>query len=177
MAYTITPIAPAGRNKYGAYNSASNLTRRVINVSYGGNSTTQDISNPTEPEPEKPQKSYSCKLSSNSTVINPIEGSGITETILVLSNVNLQPANTFIGQIGDDMFDEQGEPIEQENYSISGVPESGMTITVSGQGTSDASINIAYTSAFTQTEGQLIIPVSVYFNTVPDAPLGDDIYC
>lgn len=99
MKFKATTISPKGRNKYGNYLSASNVTGKVINTVYSGNGSTTDIGGDTDNKDDKPKKSFLIFLSKTS---NSFEGESIslqaqTDTTKVIGYCDIYVADTYIG--------------------------------------------------------------------------------
>lgn len=173
MRFKRTAVAPQGRNKYGDYLSSSNVTKKVIKTSYYGDASNNEIdgggsgrgtTGGTEDDGnwilDLSLKAYDFDGSMLPTTTS-------TKTIDVIGYRKRSRADTFIGDIST--------TATSETYSISGIPESGMTISVDDNGTPQTKINITISSGISETEGVLQIPVSLYLKSIPGEPLDDDI--
>ena len=86
MNFRAITVAPAGRNKYGTYISAGNVTKNVINTTYGGNNTTTSIGDTGSTEGAEDNASFYCMLSKPNITIDASElATGVTETTNVIA--------------------------------------------------------------------------------------------
>lgn len=172
MRFKQTAVSPKGRNKYGEYLSSGNIAKRVIKTAYYGDTTNNDITGGDDGggSTENPDDgNFVIDLTTRNYDFDGslLPESSITKQVGVVGYKGRTKADTYIGDITVSS--------ETENHAISGIPTSGMTITLDGNGTPDTKINITITSALTETTGILYIPISINLKTVPGDPLDDDI--
>ena len=174
MRFKATAINPKGRNKYGEYLSTGNITKKVIKTSYYGDSSNNDISGGgdgggTIDDDHSKDDNFVLDLSTMSYDFDGsmLDVSSATKTINVIGYRGRTKADTYVGDIST--------MVTSDTYSISGIPESGMSISVDDNGTPYTKINITITSALTEAEGVLMIPISINLKTIPGEPLDDDI--
>lgn len=179
MDFISKTIAPAGRNKYGGYYAATNITKSVISTTYGGNSTTTTIADTGTTENNQDNIGFYAILTKTSTSYDALDlPGGINDSVSVIAYRGYDKAPTLICDLSsvtaiteDDIVTAINVP---ENMGVLGIP-SGMTVTFSDNGTSAATMNIHVTNSLSGDNGKIEIPVVIYKRT--DAvPVGDDVY-
>lgn len=182
MRFKATTIAPKGRNKYGQYFSTTNISKRVINTSYSGDNTNNDINGGGDGGGViDPVDDGNFVLDLSKTALEfdgaQLPHTSITETIDIIGYKGRDRADTFVGYTtGDTTYDpdtETYDPPLPANYGITGVPQTGMDILVTDNGTTGAKIIITVNSALTQMSGTLEVPLSINLKTVKGSPLGE----
>jgi hypothetical protein len=104
----------------------------------------------------------------------------VTDDIDVVGYLKTYKGQTYVGIITNDTTatTEGGQVIYNPplpaNYGITGIT-SGITVSVTDNGTSGTKLHVTASSALTQSNGTLYIPVSIYLDSDNDQPLGDDI--
>lgn len=171
-------VAPEGRNKYGNYFSSENVTLKVTKTTYGGNSTTEDLGGGENGGNNPQQQSYYMFLQNSQGNFNGGEVALMpqTATTQVIAYVGTEGAPVFIGNPTlTGTSEEDGSVIDANvNYSISGIPESGITVSVIGNGTTGTTLQVVVDSAAPST-GTLTIPCNMPLNA--EVGMGDDIVC
>ena len=150
-------VAPAGRREFGEYNPGSNISKEITKTVYAGDTTTNVI-NPEPVNPTKPEQSYFMFLQSTQENFKGEEIAITAQTAetKLIAYMGTEAVCCFIGKItGDTTI---------ANSGITGVPQSGMEITVSGNGTTNTTLEIKVDSSITQTTGSLQIPCSMVLN-------------
>lgn len=180
MNFRAITVAPAGRNKYGTYISAGNVTKNVINTTYGGNNTTTSIGDTGSTEGAEDNASFYCMLSKPNITIDASElATGVTETTNVIAYRGYDKAPTLICDMSkvtahtnsDGIVDSISVPADS---GITNVPE-GMTFSITDNGTTATTFVINVTSQVTGSTGTIGIPVVIYKRDKA-APIGDDVY-
>lgn len=164
MKFKITTIPPEGRNEYGNYYSSDRITKNVMRVTYNGNASTGG--NQKKDPVVEPQDNVILFLGKTTLKYNgqDVAVSAQTQSIDVMGYINSKASDTYVGDLTNSAA---------TNYGIVGMPESGMSITVTDNGTPNTKINITINEKVSQRNGTLIIPCSV--NKKPDdTPLGND---
>lgn len=107
--------------------------------------------------------SFFAYLSKTSNVFPGLElvSTALTDTIYVYGFRDMENVQTLIGDMSNSGF--------TANYDIQGIPESGMTVRVYGNGTTGTSIEFAVNNSIPD-EGTLTIPVAVNINDNPLDP-------
>ena len=108
---------------------------------------------------------WSVFLSKTSNVFDIT--SGASDYTIVVAYHGKKRTPTFIGDLSN--------TAQTSNYGISGITE-GISVTVSGNGTEETTVHISISSAYTYTEGRLIIPVNVYVGEDPMSTVYEDWY-
>jgi len=177
--YKATTVAPAGRNKYGNYYAAGNITRTVVSTTYGGNSTTTTIADTGGTEDNQGNVSFYCILSKANVTFDALDLiEGAQDSTTVVAYRGYDKATTLICDM-DKVSATTEDGIVQSlevpaDSGLTGVP-SGITYTISDNGTSAATINFYANSLLTGTTGTIQIPVVIYKRNTA-IPVGDDIY-
>ena len=194
MQYRRITIPPKGRNKYGNYQSTSNITKSIISYSNNGNGTTTDnnITNTggTGTNNEQ-QNNYSLRLSKNTFTFewDDINASdeGQVDTIQVLGFGNLEDVDTFVGDFsilpnGDGTLSDLTEAeadsyiydmLRANNWGIRGLVD-GMSVEVENNGTTNTTIKIKVNKNIKQTAGSLYIPCHIYTGPENEKPKAGD---
>ena len=171
MDFTRTAIAPKGRNKYGQYMSGKNIAVTTAKYTYNGNVNTggsvgtgsNNGGGSSEPVEEQPnfviflEKSYNT-FDRNAMAVQ----TGQSDTFKVVAYRNSQLTPVYIGDCSQLIEDQENPPSPSPTYDIegaSGVP--GLTVSVSGNGTTGCTITVNLKSAFAAAGGSLTIPANV----------------
>ena len=179
MRFKTITIPPKGRNKYGNYSSAGNISRNIISYNNGGNSSTNDggDNNTDDNEDKKVPKNYTIRLghtTGNFEWDDILALNGQTNKIDVLAFADLENIPTFVGDITLDPS--TNGSVKNRNYDITGI-EKGMQVEVLNNGTSATTINLKITKDIDITKGTIYIPVSIYTgddSLAPYSPSTDD---
>ena len=179
MRFKTITIPPKGRNKYGNYSSAGNISRNIISYNNGGNSSTNDggDNNTDDNEDKKVPKNYTIRLghtTGNFEWDDILALNGQTNKIDVLAFADLENIPTFVGDITLDPS--TNGSVKDRNYDITGI-EKGMQVEVLNNGTSATTINLKITKDIDITKGTIYIPVSIYTgddSLAPYSPSTDD---
>ena len=180
MDFRAITVAPAGRNKYGTYISAGNVTKSVINTTYGGNNTTTTIGDTGSTEEGEDNVSFYCMLSKPNVTIDAENlAAGAMEYTTVIAYRGYDKAPTLICDMSkvsaitnsDGIVDSIEVPADS---GVTNVPE-GMTFSITDNGTTGATFVINATSQLTGTTGTIGIPVVIYKRDKA-VPVGDDVY-
>lgn len=166
MDFRTIRIPYTGRDKYGLVGTGDSIRSIIQNYmgpagggsaagggdGYGGNENRGG--NGT---------SFFAYLSKTSNVFPGLElvSTALTDTIYVYGFRNMENVQTLIGDMANSGF--------TPNYDIQGIPESGMTVIVSGNGTTGTSIKFTVNNSIPD-EGTLTIPVAVNINDNPLDP-------
>lgn len=156
MEFTNYAVAPKGRREFGEYNPGSNISKEITKTVYAGDTTTNVI-NPEPVNPTKPEQGYFMFLQSTQANFKGEEIAITAQTAetKLIAYMGTEPVCCFIGKITGDTI---------ANYGITGVPQSGMEISVSGNGTTNTTLKITVDSSITQTTGSLQIPCAMVLN-------------
>lgn len=172
MRFKASTIQPGGRLSYGHYLSSGNITNSVVRTSYYGDGTTNTIGEQPGTGQEDDLSNFYMFLSKESGTYNAqlLSVSSITDNIQVIGYRQNMPVPTLVMNLDtcNPQFDESGEATTlecPENYGISGISESGMTIAVQNNGTSATTIQLTLSSAITASQGEIIIPCNIYLST------------
>lgn len=174
LSYSSKTIAPAGRNKYGNYIAAGNVTKSVQNTTYGGNSTTTTLGDQGGDNGGGDNLAFFCMFSNSNIIFKAIDlACGATVTTDVVAYRSWTKAPTLVMDLENITATTQDNIVQSletpDNYGIQGIPD-GMEITVYNNGTTGATIYITATSLLTGDTGTISIPVAVYKRdtAVPD---------
>ena len=174
IGYSAKTIAPAGRNKYGNYIAAGNVTKSVINTTYGGNNTTTTIGDTGGQDNGGDNLAFFCMFSNSNITFKAVDlASGATVTTDVIAYRSWTKAPTLVMDLSSITAVTEDNIVQSletpENYGIVGIP-SGMTVTAYNNGTTATTLSITATSTLTGTTGTLSIPVAIYRRdtAVPD---------
>ena len=172
MRFKASTIQPGGRLSYGHYLSSGNITNSVVRTSYYGDGTTNTIGEQPGTGQEDDLSNFYMFLSKESGTYNAqlLSVSSITDNIQVIGYRQNMPVPTLVMNLDacNPQFDASGEATAleyPENYGISGISESGMTIAVLNNGTSATTIQLTLSSAITASQGEIIIPCNIYLST------------
>ena len=183
MRFTAQTIAPAGRNKYGHYLAAGNITKSVINTTYGGNNTTTTIGDTGTTGGGQKDTAFYCMFSQPTLTFDSVDlltMATATTEVVAYRNFNRAPTlvcdmSSVVATYGDDGIVQSLEvPI---NSGMTNIPN-GITITIGDNGTSATTITLYGTSPLlsdTAYTGTIGIPVLVYKRDEA-VPVGDDVY-
>lgn len=185
MRFKASSIQPGGRLSYGHYLSSGNITNSVVRTSYYGDGTTNAIGEQPGTGQEEDYSNFYMFLSKESGTYNAQQvNAGLTDTIQVIGYRQNAPVPTLVMNLEgcEPVYDSSGEATgltTPDNYGISGISESGMTVQVSNNGTSATTIQLTLDSGLTGViQGELIIPCNIYLSTASmfseDETLTDD---
>ena len=180
LGYTSKTIAPAGRNKYGNYYAAGNVTKSVISTTYGGNNTTTTIGETGSTGTGEDNVSFYCMLlKPNMTFEAASLAGGAMDYTSVVAYRGYTKAPTLISDMSRvsaiTNADEIVESVEgPADSGVTNVP-CGMTFTITNNGTSAATFILNATSTVTGNSGTIGIPVLIY-KREDAVPVGDDLY-
>lgn len=185
MEFKSTTIAPKGRNKYGNYSSPGNITKKVTMTTYAGNNTTTTIGDNTnydEGTEEEPELvGFYCVLTNTSKVFDMaiLEQHDDTDFATVIAYRGTEKINAYICDMDSvqaiyDADDNLIDLIVPANSGVTGIP-SGMSISISDNGTSAATIYFTMNSSISGNSGIINIPVTVYNRRADAQPSGDHI--
>lgn len=164
MIFKSTTIAPKGRNKYGNYISAGNVTNKV--VSYTNNNTIlKPISNTDTSTTNN--SAYGLALSKTQGLFDwkYVDDNGtVTDTIQVFGFKDMDRVPVYIGNLGSDTV--------SDSCDIDGMP-SGMTVIVIDNGTTATTINVNVDATISVRNGKITIPANIYVGNV-SSPDDDD---
>lgn len=166
MIFTQKTIAPAGRNKYGRYYAAGNITKSVVSTTYAGNNTTTTIQEPNKPEEEIDDKGFYCILSKASTTFDALSlVEGTTDSTMVVAYRGYDKAPVYVCDMDLVTTTESDGIITSitapPNMGIQNIP-SGITVTISNNGTTGSTITFYADSDLTGTTGTIRIPAVIY---------------
>ena len=156
-------IPSEGREKYPSKNGGTAVSKRTINnhLNNAGLMTSSgDIDTGGDTSAENRggnAKSFNIWLSKTSGVYSYAEIAQypITDTTVLKGFKNMNSAQVWVGDTANSAA--------TGSYDIQGIP-SGMSISVTGNGTTAATIQITINDAITQDAGELTIPVSININ-------------
>ena len=155
--------------------SVGNVASKVSSIVYGGNGSTEDLggggNSGNSGGTETP--SWQLFLSQGSFAFDGQEISAVGYQATITSLVGIlgtDRAETFVGDVtGTHTYDQDSETYSPElpaNYSITGMPETGMSIVVSDNGDIGTTIQIILDSTLpaSANTGTLQIPCAVSLN-------------
>lgn len=185
MEFKSTTIAPKGRNKYGNYSSPGNITKKVTMTTYAGNNTTTTIGDNTNSDngnDEEPELvGFYCVLTNTSKVFDMaiLEQHDDTDFATVIAYRGTEKINAYICDMDSvqAIYDEDDNLIDlivPANSGITGIP-SGMSISISDNGTSAATIYFTMNRSISGNSGVVNIPVTVYNRRAEAQPSGEHI--
>ena len=166
MIFTQKTIAPAGRNKYGRYYAAGNITKSVVSTTYAGNNTTTTIQEPNKPEEEVDDKGFYCILSKASTTFDALDlVEGTSDSTMVVAYRGYDKAPVYVCDMDLVTTTESDGIITSitapPNMGIQNIP-SGITVAISNNGTTGSTITFYADSDLTGTTGTIRIPAVIY---------------
>lgn len=170
-------VAPEGRMEYGNYMPGGNIALNITKTTYGGNTTTEGGGNNGGGTEEPPVVGNYMFLQSTQGNFKGEEVALMpqTATTQLIAYVGTEAACAYIGNptlTGET----EGQVVDANvNYSISGLPASGMTVLVLDNGTTGTTLQITIDSSITATNGSLLIPCSMALNG--EVGMNDDIEC
>ena len=176
MDFTRTAVVPKGRNKYGQYISGNNVALSTAKYTYNGNVNIggnngggSGTGGGNEPVVEQPNFVIFLEKTFNTFSRMALATSAQTDSFRVLAYRNNQLAPVYIADCSRQMDDQYNVPSPSAFMDITGVT-SGMSVSVSNNGTTACTINVTMTNDFTAAGGALMIPanVSTDFNVSGD---------
>ena len=180
MRFKSSTIQPGGRLSYGHYMADGNITSSVVKTTYYGNDTTTTIADNNEGGKKDDKTGFYMFLSKESEVFDAsiIAISGCTDTIQVIGYKENSRVPTYVMALDEVEMtydDATGEAIltPPANSGITGIPSSGMSITVSNNGTSATTINISINSDIIGDGGEITLPCNIYLSQ--DAEMGPEV--
>ena len=155
-------IQPKGRLKYGTYMSKSNIYSKVSSSFYNGNTST-GRGTPASGVTPDPVETCVLLLNHNSFTFDRsvLAVKPQKDTIQVIGYRGTEMREVFVSNLSG-LIDEDdvSTTTQSPTYDITGLT-SGMTVTVSGNGSSACTISIEVDSSITVSKGTLLIPVSM----------------
>ena len=155
-------IQPKGRLKYGTYMSKSNIYSKVTSSFHNGNTSTGGGTPASGVTPD-PVETCVLLLNHNSFTFDRsvLAVKPQTDTIQVIGYRGTEMREVFVSNLSG-LIDEDdvSTTTQSPTYDITGLT-SGMTVTVSGNGSSACTISIEVDSSITVSKGTLLIPVSM----------------
>ena len=180
MDFTRTAVVPKGRNKYGQYISGNNVALSTAKYTYNGNVNINGnngggsgTGGGNESVVEQPNfVMFLERTYGTFDRVTMATATGQTDTFRVVAYRNNQLTPVYIGDCTVHMDDQMNPPASSSTYNITGITP-GVTVAVSGNGTTACTITVKLTSVFTAAGGSLDIPINVSsdFNVS-----GDDYY-
>ena len=176
MDFSRATVAPKGRNKYGQYISMKDVSVKSTQYVYNGNASTGGNTGNSDDPPiyvEEPNYVMLLEHSYHTFSRQEIAASGsTTDRVKIIGYRNNSLTPVYIMDCGNDKEITSlpdGIPATSSTYDITGVTY-GLSVSVSGNGTTDCYLDITITSAFTAEGGSLTIPVNVSsdFNVTGD---------
>ena len=155
-------IQPKGRLKYGTYMSKSNIYSKVSSSFYNGNTSTGGGTPASGVTPD-PVETCVLLLNHNSFTFDRsvLAVKPQKDTIQVIGYRGTEMREVFVSDLSG-LIDEDdvSTTTQSPTYDITGLT-SGMTVTVSGNGSSACTISIEVDKSITVSKGTLLIPVSM----------------
>ena len=155
-------IQPKGRLKYGTYMSKNNIYSKVSSSFYNGNTSTGGGTPASGVTPD-PVETCVLLLNHNSFTFDRsvLAVKPQKDTIQVIGYRGTEMREVFVSDLSG-LIDEDdvSTTTQSPTYDITGLT-SGMTVTVSGNGSSACTISIEVDSSITVSKGTLLIPVSM----------------
>ena len=155
-------IQPKGRLKYGTYMSKNNIYSKVSSSFYNGNTSTGGGTPASGVTPD-PVETCVLLLNHNSFTFDRsvLAVKPQKDTIQVIGYRGTEMREVFVSNLSG-LIDEDdvSTTTQSPTYDITGLT-SGMTVTVSGNGSSACTISIEVDSSITVSKGTLLIPVSM----------------
>lgn len=162
MDFTVNSIQPKGRLKYGTYMSTSNIFRKVSNSYYNGNTSTGGGTPASGVTPD-PVETCVILLQHNTFKFDrtQLAVAPQTDDVMVIGYRGTELREVFVSDLTG-LIDESDSATTtpSETYDITGLT-SGMTVSVSGNGSSACTISITVDSGISVNSGTLFIPVSM----------------
>ena len=158
----MSSIQPKGRLKYGTYMSKNNIYSKVSSSFYNGNTSTGGGTPASGVTPD-PVETCVLLLNHNSFTFDRsvLAVKPQKDTIQVIGYRGTEMREVFVSNLSG-LIDEDdvSTTTQSPTYDITGLT-SGMTVTVSGNGSSACTISIEVDSSITVSKGTLLIPVSM----------------
>lgn len=155
-------VQPKGRLKYGTYMSKSNIYSKVSSSFYNGNTSTGGGTPASGVTPD-PVETCVLLLNHNSFTFDRsvLAVKPQKDTIQVIGYRGTEMREVFVSNLSG-LIDEDdvSTTTQSPTYDITGLT-SGMTVTVSGNGSSACTISIEVDKSITVSKGTLLIPVSM----------------
>ena len=162
MDFILYSIQPKGRLKYGTYMSKNNIYSKVSSSFYNGNTSTGGGTPASGVTPD-PVETCVLLLNHNSFTFDRsvLAVKPQKDTIQVIGYRGTEMREVFVSNLSG-LIDEDdvSTTTQSPTYDITGLT-SGMTVTVSGNGSSACTISIEVDSSITVSKGTLLIPVSM----------------
>lgn len=169
MDFRYTTIPPEGRNKYGNYLSSGNITKMV--VSYENNGNGSNGGDNGGGETIIPPKNYTITLARNTGNFewtDILSNGKATDDILVMGYGEGERVPVFVGDISITP-ETESDVASNRNYDVKGLVN-GMHISVTNNGTTEATITISIDKNIPTTNGVIYIPCNVYLGPANRAP-------
>lgn len=180
LTYISKTVAPAGRNKYGNYVSSTNITRSVINTTYGGNGSTTTIAENTSEGGGSSQEnvSFYCMLvQPNMTFTEHDLDNNVSASTQIVAYKNFAAASTYICDLNAVTAVTSDGIVQSLTAPDDGgiVKPNGVTVWRKDNGTSASTFEFSVNSNFTGDTGIVNIPVAIYKRDEA-IPEPDDLY-
>ena len=181
LGYSERLIAPAGRNKYGTYYSPGNVTKSVINTTYGGNNTTTTIGDTgTTGGGGGGQENiaFYCMFLQPSTAFTEHDlDQEVCAATRVIAYRGFASAPTLVCDLESASATVVSGIVQDITIPVNSgiVAPTGVQVGVTDNGTSAATFFVKMSSDFTEDSGSCFVPVVVYKRDTA-IPVGDDIY-
>ncbi len=162
MDFTVNSIQPKGRLKYGTYMSTSNIYKKVSNSYYNGNTSTGG-GTPASGVTLDPVETCVILLQHNTFKFDRslLAVAPQTDDVMVIGYRGTEMREVFVSDLSGLIDDSDEETTTQSpTYDITGLT-SGMTVSVSGNGSSACTISVTVDSSITVSSGTLLIPVNM----------------
>ena len=190
MRFSSTTIVPKGRTKYGEYMAAGNVANSVSKVVYYGNNSTTEIvgggdsGTDTNPEQSVGFFMFLSKTSNNfegtkiaiedvsdtTTVVGYRGNDRVCTYLYDLDNARYANEDDYAA-VNPDFIIKNGVVLPL-NYGIQNLPSSGMTVSVTDNGTSATTLTITIDRTISSNSGSIMIPAYVYLKEYND--MGDN---
>ena len=190
MRFSSTTIVPKGRTKYGEYMAAGNVANSVSKVVYYGNNSTTDIvgggdsGTDTNPEQSVGFFMFLSKTSNNfegtkiaiedvsdtTTVVGYRGNDRVCTYLYDLDNARYANEDDYAA-VNPDFIIKNGVVLPL-NYGIQNLPSSGMTVSVTDNGTTATTLTITIDRTISSNSGSIMIPAYVYLKEYND--MGDN---
>lgn len=168
-------IQPKGRLSYGHYMAAGNITSTVVKSTYYGNDSTTSIGEDTGGGNQDDRTGFYMFLSKESCAFDAqkLAISAQTDTIQVIGYKENQRVPTYVmalDEVDVEYDDTTGEArlIPPANNGITGIPNTGLTVTISNNGTTATTITVTVDSTIQGEGGSLYFPCNIYLSTMSE---------
>ena len=190
MRFSSTTIVPKGRTKYGEYMAAGNVANSVSKVVYYGNNSTTEIVGGGEGGADTDQGQSVGFFMFLSKTSNNFEGTKIaiedvSDTTTVVGYRGNDRVCTYLYDLDNARYANEDDYAAVDpdfiikdgvvlplNYGIQNLPANGMTVSVSGNGTTATTLTITIDRTISSNSGSIMIPAYVYLKEYND--MGDN---